>query len=141
MKAIQLFLVPSLLVLFSVALSGCAGTKDPELVAPVTGIVNINGEPAAGIMVQFVPDITDESIVVATSQGLTDESGKFILNTTRGTPGAWPGPHRVTLVDTLEDRPAQGQESTVQSRLDPTFASKALKIEVKAGEQIVIEAK
>lgn len=136
MKAIRLFSA----MLVVVFLFGCA-PKEPDLVAPVTGIVNINGEPAGGIMVQFVPDITDETIVVATSQGLTDDSGKFILNTTRGNPGAWPGPHRVTLVDTLEDRPAQGQESTSPSRLDPSFTSQALKIEVKAGKQIVIEAK
>ena len=126
---------------FCLLIAGCGGSgTKAKLVAPVTGTITIDGEPAADIMVQFVPATTDETFVAATSQALTNSEGKFVLVTTKNEPGAVAGPHRVTLSDTLEERPAQGERMTKPPRLHPKYASPGLKITVVAGEEIMIEA-
>ncbi len=117
---------------------GC-GKPSVELV-PATGTVTIDGQPAAGIMVQFMPAVVDETVVAPTSQGLTDAEGKFELYTLQNEPGAVPGPHRVSLYDTEEERLEQGQEATKPRRLDPKYASGYLNAEVEAGEPIQLNA-
>jgi len=118
--------------------NGCAGDK-AELV-PVTGTVTIDGKAAADIMVTFVPNTVDESVIAPTSQAVSDASGNFDLFTTKNERGAIVGEHVVSLLDTTEERPVQGETATTLSRLDPKFASGAIKVTVKEGEPIKLEA-
>ncbi len=119
-------------------LAGCGG-QHVKLV-PVTGTVKIDGKPAANIMVMFAPSVVDESIVAPTSQAVTDDSGEFELYTSKNEQGAVEGMHFVSLFDTEEERPAQGEVSTKPLRLHPKFASRAITIEVVEGNPLVLEA-
>ena len=121
-------------------IAGCGGTPKAEVV-PVTGTLTIDGEPAAGILVQFSPKITDETIVAMTSQAMTDESGNFELFTMRGHErGAMPGPHTVTMTDTEEERAAQGSRASKPLRLHPKFRSPGIFVEVVEGQPVTLEA-
>jgi hypothetical protein len=135
MKSIKSLLFIPLICL--VSLVGC-GDAEPELVA-TTGIVKIDGVPAQGIMVRFMPNVTDESVKLPSSQGLTNAEGKFELKTTDDKPGAAKCAHRVSLFDTLEERVPQGQIAK-PGRLNAKFSSGGIDITVSDGEEIVIEA-
>ena len=111
-----------------------------KLVAPVTGTVTVDGRPAKGIMVQFVPDTQDPSMIAVTSQALTDDAGRFELVTTNNEPGAVPGLHRVVLADSLEERPAQGQPMKRPPRLHSKYVTEGISVTVVEGEEINIEA-
>ncbi|WP_148618656.1 hypothetical protein [Mariniblastus fucicola] len=131
----RLLLAFSMILMVSAV--GCS-ESGPELV-PTSGIVKIDGVPAQGIMVRFMPDVIDDSIKLPSSQGLTNAEGKFELRTTDNKVGAAEGPHRVSLFDTLEERVPQGQTAK-PARLDSKFSSGAIEITVGDGEEIVIEA-
>ena len=120
------------------SLAGC-GTPEVKLV-PATGTVTINGRPAEGVMVQFMPNVVDETIKAPTSQGVSGEGGKYELFTLDNQPGAVPGRHRVSLFDTLESRGAQGAKGGRPSRLDANFASGGLEVTLVEGEETPIEA-
>ena len=128
-----------LLFILFVALTSCSQQPKANLI-PAKGTVLINGQPAANIMVQCSPKTLDEEVVAPTSQGLSDESGNFILLTTKNENGALPGIHNCKLFDILEDRPAQGEESTSPSRLASRFSNKGVEIEIVAGKEVIIEA-
>ena len=122
-------------------LAGCGAPPKISLI-PVNGIVKINGEPAEGIMVMFVFQTSDENIATASSQALSGPNGEFTLVSLKtNEPGAMEGTHVVTLLDTLEDRPAQGQVAQTRSRLAPHFGTKGIEVTVVAGQDITIEAK
>ncbi|MEM9410910.1 MAG: hypothetical protein AAGA30_07340 [Planctomycetota bacterium] len=128
-----------LICCFSIGIVGCTGSQKPELV-PASGVLLIDGEKAANIMVQFVPDTMDENLIAPTSQGLTNEEGEFDLYTLQNEKGAIEGPHRVSLIDIMEERVPQGQEASQPARLDPKFASGQISVTVKNGEKITLEA-
>ncbi len=120
---------------------GCSGKKTFKLV-PAKGVVKIDGVPAANIMVQFMPDFLAKNDG-PTSQAISDENGQFILNTViDNQPGAVEGDHVVVLVDTEEERPAQGEEPTRPVRLSPKYTTAAggLKVKIVEGQDIVLEA-
>ncbi len=128
------------ITLFAVCLfAGCGGEPKPTLI-PASGTLTINGKPAGDIMVQFVPNVLDEKINAPMSQALTDAQGNFELVTMKNEKGAYPGEHKVTLIDTLEERPAQGEEASVTSRLDQRFTTGAITVEVVEGQPIKLEA-
>lgn len=92
---------------------GCG--KTVKLV-PAKGMVVIDGKPAAGISVQFLPEhVKGEKR--PTSFGLTDDEGSFILRTSDGKDGAVPGPHVVLLSDTQQERPPQGEVAKTKPRI------------------------
>jgi len=95
-------------------LNGCA---KPVKLVPASGVVLIDGKPAEGILVQFLPQ-TRDGRRMPTSFGTTAADGSFALTTHDGHAGAVEGPHAVLLADTLEERPAQGQRATRPPRLD-----------------------
>ena len=134
------FLVAGLFVIgFLISITGCRGKVEEKLV-PASGIVTINGKPAADIMVQFVPMVKDESVRASSSQALTDENGSFDLVAMDGRPGAALGPHRVSLYDTKESRLPQGQRGGTTSRLDSKFSSGAINVTIAEDTPIKIEA-
>lgn len=86
---------------------------------PVSGIVTLNGEPVANVVVNFEPalDSTIQNHVTAQpgSFGLTDEAGRYELAWSQGM-GAVSGTHRVVLIWKDSER----QESAAEH--DPAIA-------------------
>lgn len=90
MMGLALTLVSAFLVL-----SGCGSREE---VVPVSGVVTIDGEPAANCRVTFQPTENNEGPGIG-SVGDTDEEGKYTLKTIESDPrpGAVPGEARVTI--------------------------------------------
>jgi hypothetical protein len=109
------------LALIALTTSAGCGSSPPKLV-PAEGVILIDGEPAADISVQFLPDEI-EGEKRPTSYGVTDSEGRFVLKTYEQGEGAVVGGHSVILVDTLEERPEQGQELSAPPRLDSRYAT------------------
>ena len=126
------------ILIVTILLAGC-GPTPPKLV-PVTGTVIIDGQPAANIHVMFVPKTVDETVNAPSSNGLTNSEGVFTLKTADNLEGAIPGEHLVTLLDTEEERPAQGETATKPPRLAPRFATDGVTVEVVEGQPIEIKA-
>lgn len=84
-------------LLFLASFSGCGPGGKP--VAPVSGIVTIDGDPAANIELIFTPEQIEGGTanVGPYSIGQTDASGKYILTTRDGVSGAVVGKHAVTF--------------------------------------------
>ncbi len=78
-----------------IALSGCGATN--SALVPVGGIVTMNGQPVAELIVTFTP--TGETLGNGALGG-TDTEGRFILMDVRGEPGAYVGEYRVSLYPT-----------------------------------------
>ncbi len=102
-----------------ITLVGCA---KPVKLVPAGGSVEIGGAPAEGIVVQFLPQAKDGQNRPS-SFATTGPEGRFDLVTHGGKPGAVEGTHSVILVDTLEERPAQGSRATKPPRLDSRYAT------------------
>lgn len=76
-------------------LAGCGG--ESLSLAPVSGVITLNGEPLEGALVTFIPiGITEEN--APTSLGKTDAEGRYTLETITEDKGAYIGTHRVTIV-------------------------------------------
>jgi hypothetical protein len=101
-------------------LAGCGGPL-PQLV-PVEGMIVIDGQPAAEIAVQFLPDERDDA-ARPTSYAISDPHGHFTLATYDQARGAVCGSHTILLVDTLEERPEQGQPFIHPPRLNASYAT------------------
>ncbi len=101
---------------------------------PAGGPVTIGGKPAADISVQFLPDDVPGA-TRPTSFAVTDAEGRFQLRTYDGQDGAVEGGHTVLLVDTTEERTAQGETASRPPRIDASFSTVAggYRCEVTAG--------
>ena len=121
---------------------GCANEETVVLV-PAEGYLTINGEPAANVLVQVMPDSL-QGAKGPTSTGVTDESGWFKLATNDGRGGAVAGPCKIILSDLEEETRPQGAE-TAPSRIPATYSlvgPNSLSSEVKEdGEPIEIDLK
>ena len=85
------------LALGCVALAGCGGSGPYEL-APVSGVVTLNGKAVPYTQIIFQPQGTaDNPSPGPGSTAFCDDAGKFELKTVRGEPGAVVGPHRVQI--------------------------------------------
>ena len=73
-------------------------------VAPVQGIVTLDGKPLEGIEVHFVPD-GEKGTEGPRAIGTTDAKGQFALTCGDRGSGAVVGHHRVMLVDTWAQPP------------------------------------
>jgi len=107
---------------FAAAAALITGCSKPVKLVPASGVVMIDGKPAADISIQFLPKEV-KGIKQPTSYALTDEQGKFVLRTYEGREGAVPGEHVVLLADTREERPPQGQVAKTKSRLSGSRAT------------------
>ena len=105
-------------------LGAAAGCGESVKLVPAEGVVTINGQKAANISIQFMPDVLANGSG-PTSFGVTDAEGRFQLKTYDGKDGAVPGTHVVVLVDVDEERPAQGRppKRAFASRLDPKYST------------------
>ncbi len=110
-------------------------------IAPVSGVVTINGKPAADIMVTFMPNVGPDTPAI-TSTATTGPDGKFTLTASNGQPGALVGPCKVLLADLNEERPPQGQPLTRKPRLTPKYmvlGPETLEVTVKEGSNDGVE--
>jgi hypothetical protein len=114
---------------------GCPGYK----ITPATGVVTANGQPIAGIEVQFCPE-PESGTKGPVSLGETDDQGKFTLRyaepgATESQEGAVVGWHKVTLAD-LRQKPAPQGSAPNPSRIPKDYSgvhSTPLKVEIVAG--------
>ena len=102
------------LLAFSLSLAGCGSDRGQLEPQPVVGQVIINGEPAAGCIVAFIPSDPQRKAQFR-SGGITDENGFFQLTTFETDDGAPVGDYGVTLRWEASDWP--GKEEEMQ--LDP----------------------
>lgn len=79
-------------------LIGCGGPEGPEL-APVQGVVTLDGAPFEYAQVMFNPSDGQGRTALAT----TDAEGKYTLAYTSKSDGALLGPHSVTISKIVYD--------------------------------------
>ena len=79
-----------LLVAVLLGVFGC--NRGPQM-APVTGVVLLNGQPVDGAAVLFTPEAGGRP-----ADGVTDKEGKFTLQTFEPGDGAVVGKHKVAIV-------------------------------------------
>ena len=77
-------------------LAGCS--KGPFQMAPVSGVVTLDGDPIEGANVRFKPHRQGDSIVAGPSSfGVTDSEGRYSLATHAGETGAVVTNHTVSI--------------------------------------------
>lgn len=95
------------LTCFSLTLIGCG---DGISVAPVSGVVLMDGEPLEGVIVTFSPKATEATAIVGPfSTAITDAEGKYTLKTKQKRLGAVVGPHSVSVQYVDYDPEAAGE--------------------------------
>ncbi len=102
-----------LFVILPVLWAGC-GQGDGAAFAPVSGIVTVDGQPMAGVIVTFEPQTTHvRADQRAASVGVTDADGIYVLKAGGDQiNGALIGKHRVRLALS---------EPKLKDELDPTY--------------------
>jgi hypothetical protein len=111
----------ALVIYFTIWIAGCGPSYvRPETGAkphPVTGQVLIDGTPAEGVLVTFIPEGGPAKDARAAT-GLTDEEGLFTLSTYNPEDGAPAGKYQVTLswiriideTSSIQDQPPEAQQ-------------------------------
>jgi predicted small lipoprotein YifL len=122
-------------------LSGCGADGPKFELTPVKGVVKIDGQPAPNVMVQVMPDIA-KNAQGPTSQAVSNASGEFTLQTIEGKPGAAVGESVAIFIDTVEDRPAQGEVGK-PPRFPGSYATAkgGIPVKIESGKDLVFELK
>jgi len=85
------------LLIASLTIAGCgSGEGPPPEVTQVTGTITLDGKPASGVVVAFLPK-SDPSGGRNAAYSTTDASGRYTLQHLSGEPGAEPGEYFVTF--------------------------------------------
>jgi len=103
------FLAASIVALLA---CGC-GDSGPQM-APVSGVVTVDGAPVANAAVMFVPEAGGRP-----ATGLTDAEGKFSLETMEPGDGALVGKHKVTVTG-VKTTGIQATEDGLSGAVDPS---------------------
>src|SRR5688572_28230018 len=86
----------SIALLSAALVAGC--DQSPYGLAPVSGLVTLDGNPVPGAQVSFQPQGgSGNENPGPGSTGVCDSSGRYELKTIRDEPGAVPGPHAVRI--------------------------------------------
>ena len=101
-KAVREFrqFLPARICLFAAVvlagvLSGCGEAETaPEVLIPLTGSVTVDGQPAGGVSLSFVPQ---EGTSGAGGFATTDDQGQFTVKHRSGDAGIEPGTYKVTM--------------------------------------------
>ncbi|QDT66712.1 transthyretin-like family protein [Calycomorphotria hydatis] len=92
------------LMLFTIpTIFACNKVEEYQL-APVEGVLKLDGVPVSGVLIRFYPVSTGGQINVGPkSSATTDEDGRFVMRTMKRNPevGAVIGNHRVMFDDRL----------------------------------------
>lgn len=88
-----------MLLLLAAALGGCGQSpRETATVFPVEGRFTVNGKPASGALVSFVPQTSpSDGRRAIPSQARADDNGAFKLTTFHTADGAPAGDYKVTL--------------------------------------------
>lgn len=115
-------------------LSGCGGTSGPEL-AEVSGTVTIDGKPAEGVRVNFMPDAGGRA-----SSATTDADGSYTLAYSSESSGAVVGAHKVTITPPepgVEADTAVTNEPLTDKSIPQEYLEMKKPVEVKAGSNTI----
>jgi hypothetical protein len=135
------------LAVIGLSLIGCgkppADAPNVKLM-PVTGLVNVNGEPASGAHVTLHP-VEPVGTGIVTPSGIVDENGAFILTTYAPADGAPAGKYRVTvswadLLKTGSD-PEYGKEKLPARYQSPENSGLECEIGAEKSDLLVFELK
>jgi hypothetical protein len=108
------FMLPAILLVV-----GCGGGSSGPALHPATGVVNLGGKPASGILIRLEPRSGGPDAPIPTAESGAD--GHFTVNTS-GKPGAPEGVYAVTL--TRLPAPGLGPRGKpAMDRLGGRFAS------------------
>jgi hypothetical protein len=73
--------------------------------APVKGVVTMNGKPLQGCKVGLYPDVADfDPNKHGYGFGVTDADGRFEIQHPSGEKGVWPGTYKVTFVAWVDSK-------------------------------------
>ncbi|WDQ18095.1 hypothetical protein [Rhodopirellula sp. P2] len=75
-------------------MSGCGGQQPDDGMVPVSGVLEVDGQPAVGVVVELHPS----SKAPALARGITSEGGRFEISTLTQGDGVKPGAYDVTFV-------------------------------------------
>ncbi len=117
--------------------AGCGSSAEYEL-APVSGVVMLDGKPVPYTRVIFIPQGTPGQVNPGPgSTAACDDAGKFQLKTVRGEDGAVVGKHAIQISSTGPPRSTSGDTDAgppSKEVFPPEFnASSTLTFEVPAG--------
>ena len=105
------------------AMLGCG--SGPYDLAPVSGVVTLDGAPVAEARVVFEPMRVGEEALNAGpgSWGQTDAEGRFVVETMAGERGAVVGLHRITITTFLGEMNRAGHSAGVvrQEEIPPRY--------------------
>jgi hypothetical protein len=88
---------PWLMAAVTVALQGAGCETRPYGLAPVSGVVTLDGKPLVRAGISFQPQGVNKTNPGPGCVGTTDDNGHYELMTIRKETGAIPGPHRVRI--------------------------------------------
>jgi len=108
-----------LVALLGVVLTGCGGRG----IAPVRGVVTLEGTPVAGATVLFMPD---GQAGARPASGFTSSDGEFRLTTYKADDGALPGTYRVLIQKTEAAKDHAAAESAAMERAKAKIEEKSL---------------
>ncbi len=115
----------AVVMMAAVALLGTGCGPAGPVLAPVEGVVLLEGEPLEGAVVLFQPEAGGKP-----ATGLTDAAGKFSLTTLEKGDGAYVGVNTVAITKELPSTSSanveEGEISDVELGSPPRYASPAL---------------
>lgn len=121
----------SFAAIFIVCLMGCGGTGDG--LGSVTGTVTLNGEPLAGVVVEYSPTGGSGSMAM----GLTDESGYYEMMFSMNQKGASLGSNKVSI-STADAGLPDADGKNIKELVPAEYNSKStLVATVKAGANVI----
>jgi hypothetical protein len=114
-----------------------AGCSDGRFeIAPVSGVISINGEPIKDAHINFEPRASGEDGLAGVgSYGDTDSEGRYELKTLDNETGAVVASHRVTIRTFVGEGGPNGSTKVIRKELLPKkyHSSSKLTFEVPAG--------
>jgi len=125
MRAPNILLMPYLVVVALIAVTGCFADKGAYRTASVKGSLTCEGKPVANVLVMFVPQAGEGRSAAEPgkpAQGITDENGKFTLTTYEEGDGAIVGTHLVRIQPAPGGKPGPPvpcRENTVKVNVEP----------------------
>jgi len=100
-----------------VILSGCGDGKIARY--PVTGTVLVDGQPADGALVVFVPEKSSEEAKQKRPTGFADASGSFQLTTIDKNDGAPAGEYKVLIMWPQKTQASSDESGQRRGKLGP----------------------
>jgi hypothetical protein len=94
--------------------AGCG--KNPHRLAPVSGMVTMDGEPLANALVAFLPDTKPGAKPSPTSRGETDKDGRYWLTSSEDKPGAVVGMSKVRIETKKSTGGSEGEGGVTLAR-------------------------